>query len=992
MDTMNKRFLVVVHAGAASLHTQWLASPASRNWDLMVCDATGGAHRQAAQHDGVIHVERSGARWETLAQLLADTHAAWACYDHIWLPADDVSATAEDINRLFDIAAGLQLPLAQPALTPDSTAVHPLALHNAAFALRYTSFVDAAAPLFARALLERALPDLAGGDDASRGLRWPRLLAEPARECAVIDRVQVRRSVPAATTAAVTPLRRAGAAEPLRLCFGGFDAAGRLHHLFDAADDGFIARLQSGYADLHGSAAAALPGVLQELAAARAEVVGTPRAAVAPAGGLQLTVGTSIAPKGEAKQRRAIASWRALGFDVVSFNNAEEIRQLQAQYPEVRFVEVHRDGRERTGKPLVRVDDVFAWFRASGLPHGGFINSDIVLQPADAAGFLADLARDIQGALVFSRRVEVDTLERLEGTYYPPGFDVWFWDSCVLKAFDQETDYYVGFPHWDYYAVLMPLLHGFPIRQFAYPVAFHEKHPMYYDVMRDGVPYGLKTFKLVVPMFDRIPRKNDQMTPVLEYFLKHQPGSMKSAEDKHFYFVFLHALDAWFIDVIDGNSEKLQAPALRRALAAAGMERHDLEGRPVGAAVTPVMAHAPAQMTVKAAAPAVAPVATPVPVLSVIIPTFNRAPILRRCLAQLAAQTLPAERFEVIVVDDGSSDDTAQVIAAAGVQHERQANLGPAAARNRGLQRARGQWVLFLNDDALLEPQALQIHLEEHARRGPKAAVLGSFPMHPDFVRLDGPVGHCLNHSDLVFDYWRMGPDKAYDHHHFYTCNLSIAREFVLRHGGFDEGFVRMGAEDIELGLRLQLDGCQIFYRPDCIARHAHTLDAAGLARMYQFRGKGGVHLFVREPRKTPHYAQMPVQRIAEFQALHQRLQPLLAALDSAITRYDGLRFVATGAEGVALDEQSSGIDLRMLWLWPDAEIERLVQTLARNLERHADNAAAGSAPSLEEAAGRLYPALQFVKWYHDTLGMMSSTEIHGYLSARQAAQARLAA
>jgi len=981
---MDKRFLVVVRAGDASLHQSWLATTAERNWDLVVNYAGENPRRYPLDADGVIRIDSRGARWPALAQLLADTQDGWRAYDYIWLPADDIEASGDDINRMFEIAVALELQLAQPSLSRDSSAGNPLARHNSAFRLRFSSCVEPSAALFSRTLLEQVLPSLAQTTD---GAAWPRLLANPARECAVLDCIQVRRQGAADSSA------------PGQLCYGGFDASGRLHNLFDPADDGFAARLRDGFAG-----AASAQAVFAEHSAARREVLGAPAAAVAATttatadgSGFTLTVATSIAPRGEAKQQRAIASWRALGFDVVSFNNGAEIQALQSHYPEVRFVEVQRDGRERTGKPLVHVDDMFAWFRASGLPHGGFINSDIVLQPADAAGFLADLQVDIQGAMLFSRRIEVETLDRLEGDAYPPGFDVWFWDSCVLGAFDQPTDYYVGFPHWDYYAVLMPLLHGFPIRQFAYPIAFHEKHPMYYDVVRDGIPYGLKTFKLVAPLMNRIPAKNDQLTPVLQYFLQHQPGSMQRPEDVNYYFVFLHALDAWFIDVIDRNSEKIQQPRLRAALRDAGTPYLDLAAPPTGTDGT----------ASTAAAAVAAPVALPAPKrlqavasarepeLSIIIPTFNRATILAQCLQHLAAQTLAGERFEIIVVDDGSTDATAQVLAAAQtgctLVHEQQANLGPAAARNRGLRRARGHWVLFLNDDALLDPQALEIHLAEHARRGPRAAVLGSFPMHPDYARLDAPVGHCLNHSDLIFDYWRMVPDHAYDHHHFYTCNLSIARELVLRHGGFDEGFVRMGAEDIELGLRLQQDGCEVFYRPDCIARHAHRLDAQGLARMYQFRGRGGVHLFVREPRKLPHYANMPVSRIDEFLAIDSRLKPLLVELDAAIAGLDAQTFVATGAHGVALDERSSGIDLRMLWMWPEADIRRLVETLTHKLQRHAEGAAAGGA-ALEESAGRIYPALQFVKWYHDTLGMMSSSEIRPYLAARQASASRKAA
>jgi len=99
--------------------------------------------------------------------------------------------------------------------------------------------------------------------------------------------------------------------------------------------------------------------------------------------------------------------------------------------------------------------------------------------------------------------------------------------------------------------------------------------------------------------------------------------------------------------------------------------------------------------------------------VSVVIPTYNCAARLMRALASIAAQTYPREHIEVIVIDDGSSDDTAEHVAAfAGsapfeVHYERQANAGPAAARNRGLKLVRGEAIAFLDADDAWEPEKL---------------------------------------------------------------------------------------------------------------------------------------------------------------------------------------------------------------------------------------------------------------------------------------------
>jgi glycosyltransferase involved in cell wall biosynthesis len=110
---------------------------------------------------------------------------------------------------------------------------------------------------------------------------------------------------------------------------------------------------------------------------------------------------------------------------------------------------------------------------------------------------------------------------------------------------------------------------------------------------------------------------------------------------------------------------------------------------------------------------------TATPKLSVIIPTYNRLPSLQRTLAALYAQTLPHDRFEVIVIDDGSPDDTpsiAQREHPIAFRYERQANQGAAVARDRGVQLASGDVLVFLDDDIALTPGSLEAFARAHAQ------------------------------------------------------------------------------------------------------------------------------------------------------------------------------------------------------------------------------------------------------------------------------------
>jgi glycosyltransferase involved in cell wall biosynthesis len=110
----------------------------------------------------------------------------------------------------------------------------------------------------------------------------------------------------------------------------------------------------------------------------------------------------------------------------------------------------------------------------------------------------------------------------------------------------------------------------------------------------------------------------------------------------------------------------------------------------------------------------------PTPLVSIVIPTYARPERLRECLAALARQTMPADTFEVVVVDDGSPQPVVPPAdtAAAGptIRIIRQSNAGPSAARNRGVAEARGELIALTDDDCLPTPDVARV-----ARRCPPA-------------------------------------------------------------------------------------------------------------------------------------------------------------------------------------------------------------------------------------------------------------------------------
>jgi glycosyltransferase involved in cell wall biosynthesis len=211
------------------------------------------------------------------------------------------------------------------------------------------------------------------------------------------------------------------------------------------------------------------------------------------------------------------------------------------------------------------------------------------------------------------------------------------------------------------------------------------------------------------------------------------------------------------------------------------------------------------------------------PVCSVIIPTYNRHEVLRRCLDALAAQTVPAGSFEVIIADDGSTDGTEAMVAtwAAGatlpVRYFHQRNAGANAARNAAIRLANAPILLIINDDTIAVPGLLAAHLVMHgAYPGEAVCVLGRMTISPELR----PSLFAALHHDASFRQFAGRTELGWDA--FFTCNLSVKRDFLLRHGLFDEAL--RWHEDIELGERLVRHGLRLLYCPEALGLHHHFL------------------------------------------------------------------------------------------------------------------------------------------------------------------------
>jgi glycosyltransferase involved in cell wall biosynthesis len=255
--------------------------------------------------------------------------------------------------------------------------------------------------------------------------------------------------------------------------------------------------------------------------------------------------------------------------------------------------------------------------------------------------------------------------------------------------------------------------------------------------------------------------------------------------------------------------------------------------------------------------------------ISVVIPTYNRLPILQKCLKALEAQQLdgPVEGFEVVLVDDGSTDDTAAWIVAhaAALPHVRliqQSHGGPAQGRNRGVAEANGDVIVFIDSDLVVTPGFLVAHARALERQWQQMGDRRCFTY--------GAVINTANFEDPTSE-----PHKLRDLSwaYFATGNVAIDRRVLESAGLFDTRFHLYGWEDLELGERLRRLGVVLVRCPEAVGYHWHpplSLEQIpDLIRVEQERAAMGLVFFRKHPT-------LRVRFIIQYTRLHWLLWELL--------------------------------------------------------------------------------------------------------------------
>jgi glycosyltransferase involved in cell wall biosynthesis len=266
---------------------------------------------------------------------------------------------------------------------------------------------------------------------------------------------------------------------------------------------------------------------------------------------------------------------------------------------------------------------------------------------------------------------------------------------------------------------------------------------------------------------------------------------------------------------------------------------------------------------------------------SVVIPTYRRPETLFPVLDALASQAEPPQ-YEVVVVDDGSGDETPARLAAFRPPYEfrffTQQNGGPASARNRGVREARGDVVLFLGDDTVPEPELLAVHAKAHReRRSYPVAVLGYTTWPRDLPV--SPFLHHINEYGLQFGYGLIRDPERVPFNFFYTSNVSLPRKLLLDAGLFDTSFPHAAWEDIEVAYRLMQQGMRMLYRPEAVARHHHDITFASFRRRQEKAGEAAAIFYRKHPELGDFLAVPQALRLPEKTSFSRRLLPYWAAL-----------------------------------------------------------------------------------------------------------------
>lgn len=234
--------------------------------------------------------------------------------------------------------------------------------------------------------------------------------------------------------------------------------------------------------------------------------------------------------------------------------------------------------------------------------------------------------------------------------------------------------------------------------------------------------------------------------------------------------------------------------------------------------------------------------------ISVIIPVKNDENNIRAAVESVLNQST-RERFEVIVVNNNSTDNTVKMISDLKIKILKEMKPSASAVRNRGIRNAKGSLLLFTDSDCMVSKDWMNAHVDAQKSND---VVLGRMLLHPDYRK--SIIAKTLEYGLLpYFDFYLMKRGDV-DFWNLYTPNLSVKKKVFDKVGLFDEDFKYAGSEDTEFGFRLRSNRIKIYYEPKAVVFHKHKKDFKSAMKRAIIAGRQAKFLALKinvEPRKN---------------------------------------------------------------------------------------------------------------------------------------------
>jgi GT2 family glycosyltransferase len=269
------------------------------------------------------------------------------------------------------------------------------------------------------------------------------------------------------------------------------------------------------------------------------------------------------------------------------------------------------------------------------------------------------------------------------------------------------------------------------------------------------------------------------------------------------------------------------------------------------------------------------------PLISVVVPTFNRAALLGSSLQSLASQSIEKGLYEVIVVDDGSTDDTREICQSfterMRLKYFHIDNSGIAAAKNLGIFTSSGSLLLFFDDDDFADRNLLQEHVEFHRKHPDEnIAALGYTTWFPS-LSVNKVMHYVTEVAHFLFAYGSLTEGQVLDYTYFWGGRSSCKRSLLVHNGIFNQQF-RFGSEDIELGYRLTKFGLKVMFHRRAVQYMNRPITYDEFCRRCEKQGISQ-HLF------SQLHAAEEVQRYCQINDAETHWQNIRLSLGSKVER-----------------------------------------------------------------------------------------------------------